>query len=76
MNRAEYESLARDATQITVAFTQQAVLPENGFNNGKDFGKFWADCLDEMVVGYDKRKFSKSINPSKRDEYGNLVADL
>lgn len=76
MNKAEYELLARDATQITVAFTQQAVLPENGFNNGKDFGKFWADCLDQMVAGYEKRQFTKRINPPIRDEFGNRIPEF
>lgn len=60
MSPAEYDSLRRDATQITVAFTQQAVIPDNGFNTGADFGRFWAECYEEMCRAASKIPKKKS----------------
>lgn len=49
ITRAEYNSLFNEATQITVAFTQQATALDNDFNDGRAFGKFWGECLAEMA---------------------------
>ncbi len=60
MSPAEYEGLRRDATQITVAFTQQAVIPDNGFDSGADFGRFWAECYKEICSA------ARDVEKSKR----------
>lgn len=72
MTRADFNDLCNSATQITVAFTQQAVLPDNGFNSGKDFGKFWVECLGEMVAAYNKENFVKAPTVTY-DNFGRQI---
>lgn len=56
ITRAEYNALFNDATQITVAFCQQASIgakPKENYDDcyadGYRFGKFWAGCLTAMA---------------------------
>jgi hypothetical protein len=72
MTKQDYNNLCNCATQITVAFTQQAVLPDNGFSTGKDFGNFWGECLGMMVAAYNKATFKQTplIN---RDSMGRQI---